>query len=77
MWTRTDISNRGITEFFRIALGHNSLENIYLTNFALMQHHNYRLSDLEDMIPFEREVYITLLQDHIKEENEKYKNQGR
>ena len=75
MWTRTNTSNRGIAEFFRIALGHNSLENIYLTNFALMQHHNYRLSDLEDMIPFEREIYITLLQDHIKEENEKMKNQ--
>tara|TARA_Y100000361_G_scaffold151754_1_gene169761 strand:- start:2158 stop:2286 length:129 start_codon:yes stop_codon:yes gene_type:complete len=42
-----------------------------------MQHHNYRLSDLEDMIPFEREIYITLLQDHIKEENEKLKQQGR
>ena len=41
----------------------------------MMQHHNYNLSDLENMIPFERELYVTLLSDHIKEENEKIKSQ--
>ena len=41
-----------------------------------MQHHKYNLSDLENMIPFERDVYTTLLKNHIKEENEKLKNQG-
>ena len=42
-----------------------------------MQHHNYNLSDLEEMLPFEREIYTTLLKDHIKEENDKLQNQGR
>jgi len=41
----------------------------------MMQHHNYNLNDLENMIPFERELYVTLLSDHIKEENEKIKSQ--
>jgi hypothetical protein len=36
-----------------------------------MQHHNYSLTELEDMIPWEREVYVTLLMNHIREENEK------
>ena len=43
----------------------------------MMQHHNYNLSDLENMIPFEPELYVTLLSDHIQEENEKIKEQQR
>ena len=38
-----------------------------------MQHHNYSLSDLENMMPWEREIYIDMLVTHIKEENEKQK----
>lgn len=34
-----------------------------------MQHHKYSLSDLENMFPFEREIYLTLLQQYIEEEN--------
>jgi hypothetical protein len=37
-------------------------------NFALMQHHNYSLGDLENMMPFEREVYVALLQQWLEEE---------
>ena len=47
--------------FFRIALSHDSLENYYSTNFSLMQHHNYSLSDLENMMPWEREIYVDML----------------
>jgi hypothetical protein len=38
-----------------------------------MQHHNYSLTELENMIPWEREVYVTLLIQYVKEENEKIK----
>lgn len=48
-----------------------NLVNYYKTNFALMQHHKYSLTEIEDMIPFEREIYITLLTQFIKEENER------
>jgi len=37
----------------------------------MMQHHNYSLNDLENMLPWERQVYITLLTKFIKEENKK------
>ena len=36
-----------------------------------MQHHNYSLSDLENMMPWEREIYVEMLAQFIKEENEK------
>jgi hypothetical protein len=52
-------------------LGHDKLMNFYKTNFALMHHHKYSLSDIENMIPWERIVYIDLLKDLIKQEEEK------
>ena len=50
-------------------MAHEDLESYYKLNFALMQHHKYSLTELENMIPWEREVYLTLLQQHIEEEN--------
>jgi hypothetical protein len=41
-----------------------------------MQHHNYSLSDIEYMIPWEREVYISLLINHLEEEKERMKQNG-
>ena len=36
-----------------------------------MQHHKYSLTELENMIPWEREIYIALLMDYVKEEESK------
>ena len=38
-----------------------------------MQHHNYSLGDIEGLIPWEREIYVQMLIDYIKTENEKTK----
>ncbi len=43
----------------------------------MMQHHKYSLSDLENMLPWERDIYVDLLQQHIKEENDKIREQNR
>ena len=48
--------------------------NYYKTNFSLMQHHKYSLTELDNMIPFE-EIYVELLMQWIKEENERLKEQ--
>ena len=45
------------------------LESYYRTNFALMQYHKYSLTELENMMPWERDIYTTLLQQYIEEEN--------
>ena len=37
----------------------------------MMQHHDYSLTELENMMPWEREIYIGLLMEYIKEENER------
>lgn len=56
-------------------LSHENLVNYYKVNFSMVQHHKYSLTELEEMMPFEREIYVTLLIDHIKKENEKAKEQ--
>ena len=38
-----------------------------------MQHHKYSLTELDEMIPWEREIYVAMLVDYIKEENERLK----
>ena len=42
-----------------------------------MQHHNYSLTELDNMMPWEREIYVSLLSEHIKEENERLKRERR
>jgi len=51
-------------------MGYDSLENFFQVNFALMQHHKYNLYDLENMMPWERMVYIDLLSQHLKQQEQ-------
>ena len=37
----------------------------------MMQHHNYSLTELENMIPWEREIYVGLLMNFLSEAEEK------
>jgi hypothetical protein len=46
------------------------------TNFTMMQNHKYSLSDIENMIPWEKTIYVSLLVQHIAEENERIKRQN-
>lgn len=48
-------------------MGHDKLHNVFKTNFALMQHHHWNLEYLEQMMPWERYIYIELLQQHLDE----------
>tara|TARA_B100001287_G_scaffold264589_1_gene256596 strand:- start:87 stop:227 length:141 start_codon:yes stop_codon:yes gene_type:complete len=41
----------------------------------MMQHYNYSLSELENMMPWEREIYLTLLLEWLKKEEEERKKQ--
>jgi len=52
---------------------HDNLRNYYKTNFALMQHHKYSLTELENMMVWERDIYLSMLIAYIEEENEKIK----
>jgi len=40
-----------------------------------MQHHKWSLTELENMLPWERDVYVGMLIQYIEEENERIKQQ--
>ena len=57
-------------------MAHTNLESYFKVNFALMQHHKYSLTELDNLIPWEKEIYVSLLTNYIKEENEKRKREA-
>jgi hypothetical protein len=42
----------------------------------MMQHHGYSLAELENMLPWERQIYVSMLIQHIEDENERLQQQN-
>ena len=40
-----------------------------------MQHHKYSITEIENMLPWERDIYVDMLINYIKEENERRKRE--
>jgi hypothetical protein len=40
-------------------------------NFALMQYHKYSLAEVENLIPFEKEIYVSMLVNYLEEEKQR------
>jgi len=55
---------------------HMDLENYYKINFALLHYHKYSLTEVENLIPWERDVYIGLLQQHLEDEKLRLQQNG-
>jgi hypothetical protein len=47
---------------------HNTLENYYRTIFSLAHHHHYQISDIENLMVFERDIYLDLLKQFIEKQ---------
>jgi hypothetical protein len=48
-----------------LATQHNNLANFLQVNFAMMYHHHWTLDDLENVTPWELNVYIELIKEHV------------
>ena len=57
-------------------MAHMELESYFRINFALMQFHKYSLTEIENMMPWERDIYVGLLQQHIEDEKLKQQQQS-
>ena len=57
-------------------MSHISLESYFKLNFALIQHHKYSLTEIENMMPWERDIYVGLLNQYVEEENLRAKQAG-
>ena len=42
----------------------------------MIQHNKWSLTELDNMLPYERQIYVTLLQQWIKEENQRVKEEN-
>ena len=51
------------------------LEGYFKLNFSLMQYHKYSLTEIENMMPWERDIYVQLLKNHLDEEQEKQRQE--
>lgn len=56
-------------------MNHNTLENYFKTVFSLAQHHKYSITDIENLMPFERDVYVDILKDWIEKKEEELRQQ--
>lgn len=52
-------------------MSHIDLESYFRMMFAMVQYHKWSLSELENMIPIERDIYVILMKQHLEEEEEK------
>ena len=53
-----------------------NLEAYMKLTFSLIQYHKYSLTEIENMIPWERDIYVVLLQQHLEEEELKQKQRN-
>mgnify|MGYP003338335104 CR=1 FL=1 len=77
MWISPFNRSGGSGKFFRLTFRHDNLKNHYKTNFSLMQHHKYSLTELDNMMPWERDIYVAMLIQYIEQENQKIKENMR
>ena len=56
-------------------MAHEDLVSYYKLNFSLMQYHKYSLTEIENMMPWERDIYVGLLKQHLEEEELKRNQQ--
>lgn len=52
-------------------LSHNSLYTYYKIVWALAQHHKYQISEIENLIPYERDIYVDMLLEYLEEQKRK------
>ena len=75
--TQKKMTLSNIKDILALSLSHMSLPAFHEINFALMQHHNYSLADIENMIPWEREVYLNYLKSWLEEQKNAQEQQRR
>ena len=47
-------------------VGNDELVDLLKTNFLLMHEHNFSLTEIEEMVPYEREIYLLMLIEHLE-----------
>jgi len=51
-------------------LCHLSLKDYYQIIFSMVQHHKYSITELEGLMPYERDLYFNMLIDFLEQQKE-------
>ena len=73
---KTDHRIKIVTRFFYVALSYTTLEAYYKTLFAMVQHHKYSISEIDNMIPYERDIIVEMLIQYLKDAEQKRNQQN-
>ena len=58
----------GATGFFRLTQSYDTLQNFYVLNFNLWKHHGLDFDTIDNMLPYERDIYTLLVKEWLEEE---------
>jgi len=58
-------------------MAHISVKMYYELNWNMMFHHNFSLTEIENMMPWEREIYVGLTMNYLEEEKERMQQEQR
>lgn len=53
-----------------MGLSHATLKGYYEIIFSMAQHHKYSINDIENLIPYERDLYVDMLLEYIKQQEQ-------
>ena len=56
-------------------MAHITAESYFELNFSLMQDHKYSLTEIENMMPWERDIYVALLRNYLDAEKLKHQQE--
>lgn len=68
------VSIKGIFNFINFFFNHLTLDLFYRQNFQMKYYHNYTLTEIENMIPWERAVYMEQIRKHLNDETNRLNN---
>tara|TARA_R100001230_G_C5599367_1_gene113660 strand:- start:301 stop:489 length:189 start_codon:yes stop_codon:yes gene_type:complete len=58
-------------------MAHITVKLYYELNWNMMFHHNFSLTEIENMMPWEREIYVGLTMNYLNEEKERMEQEQR
>ena len=53
-----------------MGLSHNTLSRYYSMIFSLAQHHKYSITEIENLIPYERDLYVDMLLEFLEQQKQ-------
>jgi hypothetical protein len=75
VWFRSRNPPGGSQRFFYLTVRNSNLKTYYSNMFTMVHQYKYTLSELENMMPWERDLYINMLNVWVKEEEDRITNQ--